>query len=440
MSKISPMGDPQQHHTGLSLKKSPIKIAIAFAGFLVLIVLYAIGSKGQQVQEAAAQKDESKSSGRKEGSSTAAIPPALQLAGQQPSIPAANTPPPPPPRPAYQDNEYDDAGAYEDSYQPRRAPPPSLEEQRRIQQELRIADYRAQQYLAALSADTEVRLNDNNQSASLGGGGQNGLGDGESRIAQAQDKIQSLQSSLGSLGNPFMSSAMAADQMLPQMQQSDPNGQARKEAFLSQKRSDDYLEFTRDVPLSPFELNVGTIIPAVLISGMNSDIPGALIAQVSQNVYDSATGKHLLIPQGAKLYGVYDSNVSYGQSRAVSAWTRINYPDGTRLNLGGMGGMDVEGYSGFEDQVDNHYWKTFGNAALLGMISGATQAGISEDSRNSDTKSAIADGVTQQFAQTGSTLIQKNLDVQPTIKIRPGYKFNIMVNKDIMLTPYKPSR
>lgn len=434
------MGDPQQHHTGLSLKKSPIKIAIAFAGFLVLIVLYAIGSKGQQVQEASAQKDEPKSSGRKDGSSAAAIPPALQLAGQ-PSIPAANIPPPPPPRPDYQDNEFDDASAYDDSYRPRREQPLSLEDQRRVQQELRIADYRAQQYLAALTADTEVKLNDNNQSASLGGGGQSGLGDGESRIAQAQEKIQSLQSSLGSLGsNPFMSSAMAADQMMPQMQQADPNGQARKEAFLAQKRSDDYLEFTRDVPLSPFELNVGTIIPAALISGMNSDLPGALIAQVTQNVYDSATGKHLLIPQGAKLYGVYDSNVSYGQSRAVSAWTRINYPDGTRLNLGGMGGMDVEGYSGFEDQVDNHYWKTFGNAALLGMISGATQAGISEDSRNSDTKSAIADGVTQQFAQTGSTLIQKNLDVQPTIKIRPGYKFNIMVNKDIMLTPYKPSR
>jgi type IV secretion system protein VirB10 len=430
------MGDPQQHHTGLSLKKSPIKIAIAFAGLLVLIVLYAIGTKGQQVQEAAAQEDEHNSSGRKEGSS-AAIPPALQLAGQ-PSIPAANTPPPPPPRPVYQDNEFDDAGAYEDSYRPRREQPPSLEEQRRIQQDLRIADYRTQQYLSALTADTEVKLNDNNQAASLGSGGQGGLGDGESRIAQAQEKIQSLQTSLGS--NPFISSAMAADQMMPQMQHADPNGQARKEAFLAQKRSDDYLEFTRDVPLSNFELNVGTIIPAALISGMNSDLPGALIAQVTQNVYDSATGKHLLIPQGAKLYGVYDSNVSYGQSRAVSAWTRINYPDGTRLNLGGMGGMDVEGYSGFEDQVDNHYWKTFGNAALLGMISGATQAGISEDSSNSDTKSAIADGVTQQFSQTGSTLIQKNLDVQPTIKIRPGYKFNIMVNKDIMLTPYKPSR
>lgn len=432
MSKISPMGDPLQHHTGLSLKKHTIKIAMAFAGFLVLIVLYAIGTKGQQAQNSTVQKDESKAtnSARKEGGSTATIPPALQLSGQ-PSIPAANIPPPP--QPDYQD--FDESGADEDTYRPRRERPPSLEEQHRIQQELRIADYRAQQYMAALNADTEVKLNDNNQTAS----GQSSLGDSERRIAQTQENIQSLQSNQGSIGsNPFMSSAMAAE-MLPHMQQ-DPNGQARKEAFLAQKRSDDYLEFTRDVPLSNFELHVGTIIPAVLISGMNSDIPGALIAQVSQNVYDSATGKHLLIPQGAKLFGVYDSNVSYGQSRAVSAWTRINYPDGTRLNLGGMGGMDVEGYSGFKDQVDNHYWKTFGNALLLGMISGVAQASISEGSRSGDTQSAIADGVTQQFAQTGSSLIQRNLDVQPTIKIRPGYKFNIMVNKDIMLAPYKPSR
>ncbi|MGE4262180.1 TrbI/VirB10 family protein [Shewanella sp.] len=295
-----------------------------------------------------------------------------------------------------------------------------------------MAEYRSQQLLAALTADTVIKINDSN--STVPGQTSNVSGDLDSRLAQVQEKAQALQASM--TANPFMSSAMAAEQPLSQ----DPNGQARKEAFLSQKRSDDYLEYTRDKPLSKYELNVGTIIPAVLISGMNSDIPGALIAQISQNVYDSATGKYLLLPQGARLYGVYDSNVTYGQSRGVSAWTRINYPDGTRLNLGGMEGMDVEGYSGFEDEVDHHYWKTFGNAALLGMISGTAQAGISDESRSGDTKSAIADGVTQQFAQTGSSLIQKNLDVQPTIKIRPGYKFNIMVNKDIMLTPYKPSR
>ncbi|AZQ13328.1 TrbI/VirB10 family protein [Shewanella khirikhana] len=433
MTKVSAIGDPLKYHSGLSLKKSPIKIAFAFAGLLVLIVLYAIGTKGQQTQDMAPPKEEPTSAARKETNGAASIPPALQLSGQ-PSIPAA------PPAQSQGDEdrgEFEVSGDDKHPLPPRRAPPPSLEEQQRVQQALRMADYRAQQHLAALTADTEVKLNETTQSVSLWGG-EGGLGDSESRLRQAQEKVQSQQANLGS--NPFMSSAMAADQMLPQIQQIDPNGQTRKEAFLAQNRSDDYLAFTRDVPLSAFELNVGTIIPAVLISGMNSDIPGALIAQVSQNVYDSATGKHLLIPIGAKLYGVYDSNVSYGQSRAVSAWTRINYPDGTRLNLAGMGGMDVEGYSGFEDQVDNHYWKTFGNAALLGMISGATQAGISEDNRNSDTKSAIADGVTQQFAQTGSTLIQKNLNVQPTIKIRPGYKFNIMVNKDIMLTPYSPSR
>ena len=101
--------------------------------------------------------------------------------------------------------------------------------------------------------------------------------------------------------------------------------------------------------------------------------------------------------------------------------------------------MDTQGYAGFEDEVDNHYFKIFGNALLLGMISGAAQAGVSEQGDN-DTPSAIADGVTQQFAQTGSSLIQKNLDVQPRIIIRNGYRFNVMVNKDVLLTPYTPRR
>lgn len=420
MTNVSAMGDPLQHHTGLSLKKSPIKIAIGFVIILVLIVIYAIGTKGQQNKHINDNKENVVKSKNKDVGNTAAIPQALQSSGQ-PSIPAADTPPPVTVLTPMQ---------VESVNRPTRPtpPPPSLEEQLRAQQMQRLADFRTQQYLSALVADTEIQLNDNELFAA------HSVDSDENRILQSQDKIQSLQSNLS--GNPFISSAMAADQPFPQQ---DANGQQQKTSFLSQKRSDDYLEYTRDIPLSPYELNVGTIIPAVLISGMNSDIPGALIAQVSQNVYDSATGKYLLIPHGSKLYGVYDSNVSFGQSRGVSAWTRINFPDGTRLNLAGMGGMDVEGYSGFEDQVDNHFWKIFGNAALLGLISGATQAGVSDSDQEKNSNSAIADGVTQQFAQTGSTLIQKNLDVQPTIKIRPGYKFNIMVKKDIMLTPYKPS-
>ncbi|MFM2625773.1 TrbI/VirB10 family protein [Vibrio owensii] len=223
------------------------------------------------------------------------------------------------------------------------------------------------------------------------------------------------------------------------MQESDPNKQDVKQAFSGQTRRNSYLIAGREKPLSPYELKVGTLIPATMISGVNSDLPGQVIASVSQNVYDSATGSHLLLPQGSKLYGVYDSQIAYGQSRVLMAWTRVNYPDGTTLELEGMGAIDSEGFAGFEDQVDHHYWKIFGNAFILGMITGATEAGISDsNSDETSTAESINNGVTQQFAETGSTLIEKNLDVQPTIVIRNGYKFNIMLNKDVVLHPYQP--
>ena len=208
---------------------------------------------------------------------------------------------------------------------------------------------------------------------------------------------------------------------------------------MAEHRQIDYLKHTKERAISPYELKVGTVIPATLISGINSDLAGQVIAAVSQNVYDSVSGAHLLIPQGSRLYGVYDSQIAYGQSRVLLAWSRINFPDGSTLNLENMGGMDTQGYAGFENEVDNHYFKIFGNAMLLGMISGTAQAGVSNNS-DSDTPSAIADGVTQQFAQTGSSLIQKNLDVQPRIIIRNGYRFNVMVNKDVLLSPYIPRR
>lgn len=290
------------------------------------------------------------------------------------------------------------------------------------QEKIRILQFKLQQQHASLIADTSIEVIPYAQSADKPVNASPDV-----RLQQATDEqLASVQR----LKNTSMDTNIGGEG------QTDVNNQQYKERFAAMARGDDYLQQSRLQAISPYEIKVGTIIPATLISGLNSDLPGQVIAQVSQNVYDSATGRYLLIPQGAKLYGIYDSRISYGQARAQSAWTRINYPDGSTLNLAGMGGIDVEGFSGFEDQVDNHYMKIFGNAALLGMISGVAQAGISEDSRNSDTKSAIADGVTQQFANTGSSLIQKNLDVQPTIVIRSGYKFNIMVNKDILLSPY----
>lgn len=222
----------------------------------------------------------------------------------------------------------------------------------------------------------------------------------------------------------------------------DPNGQNEKEDFARRTHSNTYLLRGREKPLGQWELKVGTLIPGVLISGLNSDIPGQVIGTVSQNVWDSITHSQILLPQGAQLYGLYDSRIAYGQDRVQMALTRINYPDGTTIELGGMGGVDTQGYAGFADQVDHHYMKIFGNAFILGMISGAIESSVSKgksDNNDNSRGQDVSNGVTQQFATTGSTLIQKNLDVQPTITIRNGYKFNIMLNKDIVLPPWQPA-
>lgn len=215
--------------------------------------------------------------------------------------------------------------------------------------------------------------------------------------------------------------------------------QSTKEAFLNQSRKQDYLPSTREAPLSPYELTVGTLIPATSISAINSDVPGNIIAQISQNVYDSATGSTLLLPQGAKLYGIYDSRVAYGQERLPVSWSRINFPDGSKLNLGAMNGVDVTGMAGLSGDVNNHYWRLFGQATLLGGIAGINQAAVSDGDDNArSTGESIADGVTQQFAQTGSDLIRKNMNIQPTIEIDNGKQFYIIINQDVILPPYTP--
>ncbi|EAK5532087.1 conjugal transfer protein TrbI [Campylobacter coli] len=215
------------------------------------------------------------------------------------------------------------------------------------------------------------------------------------------------------------------------------NKDAQGQQFLSQKNDNGYLKYVKQKPLSTYEIKAGWNIPAILITGVNSDLPGQILAQVTQNVYDSATGKYLLIPQGTKVVGAYSSNIIYGQSRLLVAWNKLIFPNGDTLNLDGMQGTSQDGYTGFEDQVDNHYFRIFGSAFLLSSIS----AGIAL-SDNSDTNSeketasdkAIAQAI-QQMGQVASEMIRKNMNISPTLKIRPGYKFNIFVTKDIILEP-----
>ncbi len=216
-----------------------------------------------------------------------------------------------------------------------------------------------------------------------------------------------------------------------------------KEQFFSRSGQDEWRSpYTRE-PGHPFEIKTGTVIPGIMISGINSDLPGSLIAQVSQNVYDTATGHHLLIPQGCKLYGVYDSRVVYGQSRVLVAWNRLNFPDGSAVTLGAMPGTDISGYAGYEDQVNNHYLRIFGSSLLMSLITGGTSYAmdnVSNSSDNSDGTSvqdAMAAALAAQMGQATLSLLQKNLNIKPTLEIRPGYQFNVIVTKDVVFQePY----
>lgn len=192
---------------------------------------------------------------------------------------------------------------------------------------------------------------------------------------------------------------------------------------------------------SRYEVKTGFVIPATLVTGINSEIQGQVQAQVSQNVYDSATGHYLLIPQGSKLIGEYVSNIAYGQNRIMIAWQRVIFPDSSSLDIGAMAGADQAGYSGFEDQVNHHYFRLFGSAVLMsGIIAGVN---LSQDSNSTGDRQRASDAMSEalgnQLGQVTAQLINKNLNISPTINIRPGYRFNVIVTKDLIFTePYTP--
>lgn len=196
---------------------------------------------------------------------------------------------------------------------------------------------------------------------------------------------------------------------------------------------------------SPYEVKAGSVIPAIMINGLNSDLAGQVVAQVRENVYDSSTRKYLLIPQGAKLVGVYNNNITYGQERILVAWNRLIYQNGSSISLNAMPGTDLEGYAGFYDVVDNKYWKIFGNSFVMGVITAAMQ--YSQNNTNSQIISSgttgnnptvgqtLSSSLGQQLGQTGLAITQKNLNVQPTLIIKPNYPFNIMLTADMVLRP-----
>lgn len=227
----------------------------------------------------------------------------------------------------------------------------------------------------------------------------------------------------------------------------DPAADKDKEAFFGRAEKDAswILPHTRTAG-QPLELKTGAVIPGVMVTGINSDLPGNIIAQVSQNVFDTATGRQLLIPQGAKLFGVYDSRVIYGQERVLVAWNRLMFPDGSAVTLGAMPGSDMAGNAGYTDKVNNHYLRIFGSAILMSMITGGMSYSMDSldsggDSDNPTLQDEMGAALASQLGQATLQLLQKNLNIKPTLEIRPGYQFNVIVTKDIVFQqPYREGR
>jgi type IV secretion system protein TrbI len=221
----------------------------------------------------------------------------------------------------------------------------------------------------------------------------------------------------------------------PSTATSEPSGQPHKERFLTES-PDRSTEASGSLkrPRSPYELLAGTVIAAALLTGIDSDLPGEVLASVTESVYDTVTGRYLLIPQGSRLIGQYDSEVAFGQRRVLLVWTRLLRPDGSSIVLDRLPGMDTEGHAGLEDQVDYHWGRIVAGAALSTLL-GINAQLVAQNQSNGSVIVATRDSAQDSVNQTGQQLTRKNLDIQPTLKVRPGFELRVMVQRDLTLEP-----
>ena len=397
------------------LNSLPVKIVVGLLSVVAVVMVFSIlnrdgGSGGRE--------DEAEQRG-------SALNQAEELtAGQTTGVIGAAKPQPLPPAPA---GEAETEAFVELATFTKPTPPPeppSALEMELRQRHIDLVWQRHARLLKGVEAQTKVDFEMENSRASAG------ATPGSSRASELQP--------------PFASSPLSAPAPVTAASDagaagldSDPNQQAQKLAFVNQTRETGALSHRRQAPKSPYEIKTGALIPAVMIGGINSDLPGAMIAQVSQDVWDTATGGHLLIPQGTRLYGTYDSEVSYGQNRVLVVWSRLIFPDASTLELEGMPGADQAGYGGFKDKVDRHLFRIFSSAVLLSVIGSAFE--ISQPTGDSETatpQQTAAAQLAQELGNIAREQIGREMDVQPTLVIRPGYRFNVMVTKDLTLEPY----
>ncbi|HEY0489000.1 MAG TPA: TrbI/VirB10 family protein [Telluria sp.] len=235
----------------------------------------------------------------------------------------------------------------------------------------------------------------------------------------------------------------AAGPALTAAQPADPtavqNRQDQKEAFQEAGTTETRNFGNLTLPASPYQVMAGTVIAAALVTGIKSDLPGDVIGTVTEPVYDTATGRYLLIPQGSRIFGRYNSQVSYGQSRVQVVWNRIILPDTSSLTLDNLAGTDPAGYAGLEDGVDWHWGRIFAGAALTTLLGVGAELAAPENRQDGD-RVIIAgrDSLQDSVNQVGQEMTRRNLNIQPTLTERPGLPMRIIVNRDLVLRPYQP--
>ncbi|MDI1244053.1 MAG: TrbI/VirB10 family protein [Rhodoferax sp.] len=216
--------------------------------------------------------------------------------------------------------------------------------------------------------------------------------------------------------------------------------QARNKAFMKEAADNGYLPELLKPNMGEFELTAGSVIPAVMLSGINSDLPGTIVAQTRQTVYATHDPAAVVIPQGSRLIGRYSADVAYGQSRVLAAWDELILPNGSRISLRGMSAADGQGQSGIEDQVNNHFWKTWSSALLVSFLGVAAQQSQPQNQGAFNTPSGSAQAsaaAMNSLSDVSSKILQKSLNISPTLQVRPGMAFNVMVNRSIILPTYR---
>lgn len=417
---------PPSRGTGVRrLNKVPLFIVIGLVVLVLLILVYTAATRGQRAQLAA-------SDGDNEGQVAASAPPEMAGSQEAGAIPAAVVGPTIDPTTGAvvgPDGMVPGAGMQPQQVMVQQRPPNPYEQDwaRYHQQRLQVTQDRESQFMSALNAPSSVQL----ASAQGAGNPDPAAMAGMAGMAGA-----------GMPGAPGAGMAAGAGGNGGQPDNdSEFNGQQAKRDFVNNRtRESNYSPAVRTAAISPFEMKAGTVIPAVMLGGINSDLPGQILGQVSENVYDTKTGRHLLIPQGARLVGTYDNAVTMGQNRVLVVWKRVIFPDASSLDLDFMPGADQGGYAGFRDRVNNHYGKIFGSALMLSLFSAGIQVSQPRNQSILDNPSygqTAAGAVGQQLGLAGTQLMQRNLRIQPTLEIRPGYRFNVTVTKDLIIQPWQ---